>query len=33
MISLLTFMAAIGSIGALALRYGTDSRHDDGPKL
>ena len=33
MISLLTFMAAIGAVGALALRYGVDSRRDRGRQL
>jgi hypothetical protein len=33
MISLLTFIAVLAVTGALALRYGTDSRQDDGPKL
>jgi hypothetical protein len=33
MISLLIFMAAIGVVGALALRYGTDSRRDVGRQL
>jgi hypothetical protein len=33
MISLITFMAAIGAVDVLALRFGADSRHDDGKKL
>jgi hypothetical protein len=33
MISLITFMAALGAIDVLALRHGVDSRRDDGPKL
>jgi hypothetical protein len=33
MFSLITFMAALGAVGALAMRYGPDSRRDDGPKL
>jgi hypothetical protein len=33
MISLLTLMAAIGAVGVLALRYGADSRRDDGRQL
>jgi hypothetical protein len=33
MISLITFMAALGTLDVLALRYGADSRRDDGPKL
>jgi hypothetical protein len=33
MVSLLSLMAAIGAVGALALRYGADSRRDEGPKL
>jgi hypothetical protein len=33
MFSLLTFMAVIGAVDALALRYGVDSRRDDGRKL
>jgi hypothetical protein len=32
MISLITFMAALGAVGVLALRHGADSRRDDGPK-
>jgi hypothetical protein len=30
MFSLITFMAALGAVGALALRYGADSRRDAG---
>jgi hypothetical protein len=30
MISLITFMAALGALGGMALRHGTDSRRDDG---
>jgi hypothetical protein len=33
MISLITLMAAIGVGGALAMRYGVDTRRDDGRKL
>jgi hypothetical protein len=33
MLSLITFLAALGAVGALAVRYGADSRRDDGPKL
>jgi hypothetical protein len=33
MFSLLTFMAALGAVDVLAVRYGTDSRRDDGRKL
>jgi hypothetical protein len=33
MFSLITFLAALGAVGALAVRYGADSRRDDGPKL
>jgi hypothetical protein len=33
MISLLSLMAAIAAVDVLALRYGADSRRDDGPKL
>jgi hypothetical protein len=33
MISLLTFMAVIGAVDALALRYGVDSRRDAGRQL
>jgi hypothetical protein len=33
MFSLLSLMAAIGAIDVLALRYGADSRRDDGRKL
>jgi hypothetical protein len=33
MISLVTFMAALGAVGVLALRHGVDSRRDDGPQL
>jgi hypothetical protein len=32
-ISLVSFMAALGAVGALAVRHGADSRRDDGPKL
>jgi hypothetical protein len=30
MISLITFMAALGALDVVALRHGTDSRRDDG---
>jgi hypothetical protein len=30
MISLITFMAALGALGVMALRHGADSRRDDG---
>jgi hypothetical protein len=33
MISLLTFMAALGALDVLALRHGADSRRDDGRQL
>ena len=33
MISLFSFIAALGAIDVLAMRYGADSRRDDGPKL
>jgi hypothetical protein len=33
MFSLLIFMAVIGAVDVLALRYGVDSRRDDGRKL
>jgi hypothetical protein len=33
MISLLSFMAALGVVAALALRYGVDSRRDTGRQL
>jgi hypothetical protein len=33
MLSLVSFMAALGAVGALAIRHGVDSRRDDGPKL
>ena len=33
MLSLITFMAVIGAVDALALRYGVDSRRDEGRKL
>jgi hypothetical protein len=33
MISLLAFMATIGAVAALALRYGADSRRDGGRQL
>jgi hypothetical protein len=33
MISLITFMAALGTLGLLAVRHGADSRRDDGRKL
>jgi hypothetical protein len=33
MVSLITFMAALGAVDVLALRYGVDSRRDDGRKL
>jgi hypothetical protein len=33
MFSLIMFLAALGAVGALAVRYGADSRRDDGPKL
>jgi hypothetical protein len=33
MLSLVTFMAVLGAVGALAVRHGADSRRDDGPKL
>ena len=33
MISLLSFMAVIGVVAALALRYGADSRRDTGRQL
>jgi hypothetical protein len=33
MFSLITLMATIGAAGALAMRYGVDTRRDDGPKF
>jgi hypothetical protein len=33
MFSLISLMAAIGAVDVLALRYGADSRRDDGRKL
>ena len=33
MLSLITFMATIGAVGALATRYGVDTRRDDGRKF
>jgi hypothetical protein len=33
MLSLVSFMAALGALGGLAIRYGEDSRRDTGPKL
>jgi len=33
MLSLVSFMAVLGAVGALALRHGADSRRDDGPNL
>jgi hypothetical protein len=33
MISLLSFMAVIAAVDALALRYGADSRRDGGRQL
>jgi hypothetical protein len=33
MISLLSFIAALGALDALALRYGVDSRRDVGRQL
>jgi hypothetical protein len=33
MFSLITFMAALGVIGVLALRHGADSRRDVGRQL
>jgi hypothetical protein len=33
MISLISFMVALGAVGGLAVRYGADSRRDTGPKL
>jgi hypothetical protein len=33
MISLLTVMAGLAAFDALAVRFGTDSRRDDGPKF
>jgi len=33
MLSLITFMATIGAAGALATRYGVDTRRDDGRKF
>ena len=33
MFSLITFMATIGAVGALATRYGVDTRRDDGRKF
>jgi hypothetical protein len=33
MFSLLSFMAAIGAIGILAVKFGTDSRRDAGRQL
>jgi hypothetical protein len=33
MISLLALMAALGAVDVVAVRYGADSRHDDGKKL
>jgi hypothetical protein len=33
MFSLITIMAAIGAVDVLALRYGVDSRRDDGRKF
>jgi hypothetical protein len=33
MLSLITIMAAIGAVDVLALRYGVDSRRDDGRKF
>jgi hypothetical protein len=33
MLSLVSFIAVLGAVGALALRHGVDSRRDDGRKL
>jgi hypothetical protein len=33
MLSLISFMLALGALGAVAVRYGADTRRDDGPKL
>jgi len=33
MISLITFIAALGAVDVLALRYGADSRRDVGRQL
>jgi hypothetical protein len=33
MFSLLSFMAALGAVDVLAVRFGADSRRDDGRKL
>jgi hypothetical protein len=33
MLSLIAFMATIGAAGALATRYGVDTRRDDGRKF
>jgi len=33
MFSLITLMATIGAVGALATRYGVDTRRDDGRKF
>jgi hypothetical protein len=33
MISLITFMAALGALDVLALRHGADSRRDTGRQL
>ncbi len=33
MFSLITLMATIGAVGALAMRYGVDTRRDDGRKF
>jgi len=33
MVSLISIMAAIGAVDVLALRYGADTRRDDGRKF
>jgi hypothetical protein len=33
MLSLITIMAAIGAVDVLALRFGVDTRRDDGRKF
>jgi hypothetical protein len=33
MFSLITLMATFGAVGALATRYGVDTRRDDGRKF
>ena len=33
MFSLISFMAALGAVDILALRYGVDTRRDDGRKF